>query len=81
MRIKRTLALLVALFLGACGVSQADFDAYKGAIKADGEAIDAWIDAAHKELVWLAANASTFCPSCSPPTPPPSPPPNGNWGM
>lgn len=69
---------VVALTLSAC-VPTSDFEEYKARIKADGDALDAWVTATHEWVRWLNQNASTICPNCGPPPMPPDPPPDGDW--
>jgi hypothetical protein len=86
----RTLVAIAAsaLVFGGCTSSAAnnpnfvtkeEFQAYKDRIKADGDALDAWVAATHKWILWLNANSSTFCPGCGVPPLPPDPPPDGDW--
>ena len=81
MRIRNIVATAaIALALGGCDyVKTADFAAYRAGIKADGDALDVWVAATHQWILWLNANADTFCPSCGLPPLPPDPPPDGDW--
>lgn len=84
-RLKLLLLVVVGSFATACGgVSQAEFNTFKADVKVSGDAVDTWIAAAHKNIIWLRqiviANHCGSGSSCDPPAPPPSPPPDGGWG-
>jgi hypothetical protein len=81
---KRKLMVLSTLVLFSGCVWQSDFDTYKAGIKADGDALDAWVAGAHTNIIWLRNMVVTLCTktqtSCDPPAAPPTPPPDGAWG-
>ena len=64
-------------------VTTAEFEPFKADVKKSGEAVDAWILAAHENIVWLRqvviANHCVPPIQCNPPVAPP-PPPDGGWG-
>ena len=80
MRLKRVFLLGAIAFSSAC-VSTTDFEAYKLRVKASGDALEAWANTAHINIVWLRQSMIQECPTCSPPMPPPPAPPDGNWGL
>lgn len=81
--VRRLTASIVFLVAACHPVSRAEYDEFKASVKASGEAVDTWIDQAHKVITWVSVNGTKFCEPpdvCDPPTPPPPPPPNGEWG-
>jgi len=80
MWIKKFIAITLAtVFLAGCWVTTEDFEAYKARIKADGDAVEAWIAGANPWFLWMNQNIDAWCQGCSPPSPPPQPPPDGDW--
>jgi hypothetical protein len=79
---RKVIALALAtVFLAGCWVTTDDFDEYKARIKADGDAVEAWIAGANPWFIWMTQNIDAWCQGqgCSPPSPPPQPPPVGEW--
>ncbi|HSA55027.1 MAG TPA: hypothetical protein VLE53_04950 [Gemmatimonadaceae bacterium] len=80
MRIAKRIIVLLSTSLALGCVPMTTFNEYKAEVRADGDAVEAWIAATHQWIVFINANIATMCPGCSPPGLPPSPPPDGDWG-